>query len=132
MRKKPIKTKRESVFEDQLMFPKQANKKKRKSHAKESIMQTGKYCYLCFVKHGEYNYRALHKHHALHGFANRELAEADGLYIYCCLGCHELDPDAVHNCYDTDLYVMQQAQNAYEAKIGNRESFIRRYGKSFL
>lgn len=115
-----------------LTFDKNPKKKRHKKHAKESLMQKGKYCYLCYEKYGKYNYRALHKHHALHGSANRALAEADGLYIYACLGCHELDKDAIHNCYATDLSVMQQAQRVYEEKLGSREAFIKRYGKSFL
>lgn len=115
-----------------LLFPKKPTKKKTKVHAKNSIIHNEKYCYLCWVKHGRFNDRNLHRHHCLHGSANRRLAEEDGLFINVCVNCHELDIDAIHNCHDTDIYVMQQAQLAYERKLGTREDFINRYGKNFL
>ncbi len=115
-----------------LMFPKQTTKKRRKTHAKESIVSNEKYCYLCMHKYGVVNARQLHKHHCFHGTANRTLAESDGLFISVCLNCHEIDRDAIHNDHETDLFVMQQAQKAYEEKLGSREQFIVRYGKNFL
>lgn len=105
--------------------------KKRRKHGK-SILQSEKFCYLCFEKYGEYNYRNLHQHHCMHGTANRVLAEEDGLWIYACIGCHEFNKDAIHNCRETDLYVQQAAQQAYEEQIGTREEFVSRYGKNYL
>lgn len=115
-----------------MLFPKTPSKKKRKHHADVSIIHNEKYCYLCLKKHGRFNTQNLHKHHCFHGTANRRLAEEDGLFINVCVYCHEIDKDAIHNDHNTDLFVMQQAQRAYEKKIGDRESFIKRYGKSFL
>lgn len=115
-----------------LLFPKGQTKKKEKNHAKKSIIHNDKYCYLCWKRYGRWNERNLHKHHCFHGSANRRLAEEDGLFINVCVNCHELDREAIHNDHKTDLFVMQQAQKAYEEKIGNREQFVARYGKNFL
>lgn len=115
-----------------LLFPKPKIKKKTKNHAKSSIIHNGKYCYLCWKRYGRFTEKNLHKHHCIHGTANRQLAEEDGLFVNVCVYCHEIDKDAIHNDHDTDLFIMQQAQKAYEKKIGSREDFIKRYGKSFL
>lgn len=104
---------------------------KRRKHGK-SLLQKEKYCYLCYEKYGEYNYRNMHKHHCLHGTSNRVLAEEDGLWVYLCIGCHEWDKDAVHNNKDTDLRLQQAAQIAYETNIGSRQEFMSRYGKNYL
>lgn len=115
-----------------LLFPKKVEKKRQKSHAKQSIIHNDRYCYLCWKRYGRINAHNLHKHHCFHGTANRQLAEEDGLFVNVCVECHEIDKDAIHNNHDTDMFVMQQAQMAYESKIGSREDFVKRYGKNFL
>lgn len=69
----------------------------------------------------------LQVHHCLHG-SMRKNCDEDGLTVYLCFNCHtKLHDKGIH---DRDL--QRTAQHVYEARIGDRESFIKRYGKSFF
>lgn len=73
-------------------------------------------------------WRDLEVHHCIHGSGRRKLADEDGLTVYLCRWCHmELHDKGTH-----DKELQQYAQKYYEAYIGDRESFIKRYGKSYL
>ena len=65
----------------------------------------------------------------MHGTANRQLAERDGLKVNLCQNCHRL----LHDKGFGDKYLQQVAEEAwldfYERTV---EDFIRRYGKNYL
>lgn len=92
----------------------------------KSIMQEEKQCFLC-GRMGD-----LDRHHCIHGTANRKLAEADGLWVWLCPNCHTMSPDAVHRNGNKDRSLKQEAQRAFEKRIGSRKEFMFRYGKSYL
>lgn len=69
------------------------------------------------------------RHHAIHGTANRKLADQDGLTVQLCHTCHKLLHD--HGIHDRDL--QQIAEKSYlEHYNASIEDFIKRYGKNFL
>lgn len=105
----------------------------------ESIMPTRKgICYIC----GKEGYTE--EHHCFHGWANRSIAEKEGLKVYLCHECHRSGKYAVHKCRATDLSVEQDAQLVWEerfiknypyknhAKEAAREAFIQLFGKSYI
>lgn len=69
-----------------------------------------------------------HKHHVLAG-KNRKLADEDGLVIFLTATQHEEIHRNRNGVWDM---AKQEAQRAYEAKIGSRMDFIGRYGKNYL
>lgn len=87
----------------------------------KSIIQDSKECYLC----GRSN--SLECHHAIHGIANRKLADQDGLTVWLCIECHT----NLHQRGWRDKELKQVAQTVWERTYGTREEFIRRYGKSY-
>ena len=89
----------------------------------KSIISNEKVCYLCGSWHD------LQRHHAIHGWANRKLAEDDGLWVWLCMGCHA----ALHDHGTNDNELKATAETAWlEATGGTVEDFRKRYGKSFL
>ena len=88
-----------------------------------SIVQEEKECFICESTYG------LEKHHCLHGWANRRIADNLGLTVYLCKQHHTELHDRNH---DLDLFVQQAGQRAYEEHIGSREEFRRLFGKSYL
>lgn len=87
----------------------------------KSIIQDSKECYLC----GRSD--SLECHHAIHGTANRRLADQDGLTVWLCIDCHT----NLHQRGWHDRELKQVAQTAWERTYGAREEFIKRYGKSY-
>ena len=94
----------------------------------KSIMQDDQCCYIC-KKLGYYTYKYLELHHALHGFANRRLADKDGLTVWLCKYHHT----ALHDKGEHDKELQKEAQvrwmEYYEKSI---DEFRSRYGKSYL
>lgn len=64
----------------------------------------------------------------------RELAEEDGLKVPSCNRCHNMGRvvEQIHGNVMAERLSKMLGQAIYEAKIGDRESFRQRYGKSFL
>ena len=91
-----------------------------------SILSNKPECYVCGARHN------LHRHHCIYGSANRRLSDADGLWIYLCPYHHNMSDHGVHFDKKLDERIKQDAQNAWEERYGNREAFIKRYGKSYL
>lgn len=94
----------------------------------DSIIKSAKTCFFCGSE------RNLERHHAMHGTANRRLAEQDGLWIWCCPECHRGDW-GVHgkNGHGKDMTLKMTAEYAWMKHYGKtEEDFIRRYGKSYL
>ncbi len=73
-------------------------------------------------------------HHLLFGMGNRELAEKDGLKVPSCNKCHNLGQiiERIHENPMAEKLSKMLGQAIYEAKIGTRDEFRRRYGKSYL
>lgn len=103
----------------------------------KSIIQQTKECYLCRLKAEKTGYfgplpsSGLHKHHFMHGTANRTLAEDWGLYAYVCVRYHHLyGEESPHGNPAVDLMLKQTAQRVFEEKYGEdkwREVFMKSY-----
>ena len=106
--------------------------KKRKTKRADSIIQEDKYCLICYLFDGQYNYLDLECHHCLHGTANKAQADRLGLWIWLCPAHHRTGKDAVHRDKEIDIRIERIAQASYEKKIGDRESFMRIFGKNYL
>lgn len=74
------------------------------------------------------------EHHLLFGSGIRELAEQDGLKVPACNGCHNMGrvSGRIHDNPMAEKLSKILGQAVYEAKIGTREEFRARYGKSYL
>lgn len=103
---------------------------------KKGIMPTEKgTCYLCGQNNG------FERHHCIHGTANRQIAEQEGLWVYLCHECHRSGKHSVHGCKSTDLMIEQDAQSVWETQyiIKNnatqeeaRTAWIKLFGKSYI
>lgn len=74
------------------------------------------------------------EHHLLFGNGTRKLAEQDGLKVPTCNNCHNMGqlPERIHDNSMAEKLSKILGQTVYEAKIGSREEFRARYGKSYL
>lgn len=74
------------------------------------------------------------EHHLLFGNGIRELAEQDGLKVPICNECHNMGAvtGRIHDNSMAEKLSKMLGQAVYEAKIGDRAEFRRRYGKSYL
>ena len=94
----------------------------------DSIIKTAKSCYFCGSE------RNLEKHHAMHGTANRKLAERDGLWVWVCPDCHR-GTYGVHgkHGHGKDMTLKMAAEYAW-IKHNNKteKDWIKRYGKNYL
>lgn len=100
--------------------------------------QHSRECFLCREEadkqgyFGELKHTGLHKHHFMHGTADRKLAEKDGLWAYMCEERHhEHGPEAPHDNQEVDLKLKRVAQETYEKKFGHEE-WMDRYKKNYL
>ena len=105
----------------------------------KTIMPTEKgTCYICGCNKG------YEKHHCIHGYANRKIAEKEGLWVYLCYECHRTGKYAVHQDKNTDIALERDAQTIWEERYikdypynnhateAAREAFIALFGKSYL
>ena len=74
------------------------------------------------------------EHHLLFGSGIRELAEQDGLKVPACNKCHNMGRilDRIHDNPMAEKLSKMLGQAIYENKIGTREEFRARYGKSYF
>lgn len=74
------------------------------------------------------------EHHLLFGRGIRNLAEEDGLKVPSCNKCHNMGAatECVHGSSMSEKMSKMLGQAVYEAKIGSREEFRARYGRSYL
>ncbi|MCM1183557.1 MAG: hypothetical protein NC337_09300 [Roseburia sp.] len=74
------------------------------------------------------------EHHLLFGNGGRELSEQDGLKVPACNDCHNTGPilGRIHDNPMAEKLSKMLGQAIYEARIGSREEFRARYGKSYL
>ena len=92
----------------------------------KSIIQTD--TGVCFFCQG----RPTETHHVIGGaHINRVYCDEDGLVIRVCRTCH----DKLHNGPGSAVLtrkLRQLGQEKYEARIGTRADFMKRYGKNWL
>ena len=79
-------------------------------------------CYLCGKPMGKGD-----KHHIFNG-PMRDKAEEDGMYIHVHRVCHSY----IHNHPVTAQTIKARGQRMWEETYGDRDAFIKRYGKSYL
>jgi len=94
---------------------------------KSIVTKYGKICFFC-------GRPAECEHHLLFGNGTRELAEQDGLKVPSCNRCHNMGNtlERIHGNPMAEKMSKILGQAIYEAKIGSREEFRARYGKSYL
>lgn len=92
----------------------------------KSIIQSEKVCFVCGTTHN------LHKHHIIHGTANRKLSEKYGLTCWLCYKHHNGSNDGVHFNSDLDFYLKQLAEKAFLKVHGTIEDFTRIFGRNYL
>jgi len=106
----------------------------------KSIIQKGKIkeCFLCREEadrigyYGELPHTGLHRHHFLHGTANRKKAEQYGLWAYMCAARHhEYGPEAPHADAGVDKRLKQTAQRIFEERYSH-ELWMQEFGKNYL
>lgn len=86
-------------------------------------------CFLC-GRNGRGD--RLERHH-IFGGARRPLSEKYGLTVYLCGNrCHRSGEFSAHRNKETALYLHQAGQRMFEERCGNREEFIRIFGKDYL
>lgn len=91
----------------------------------ESIMQTGKYCYLC----GRTD--SLERHHVFFGNQYRQLSEKNGLWVWLCAECHRTGKHSAHLDKDTNLHLKEDGQRAFELTY-TRQDFMKVFGRNWL
>lgn len=74
------------------------------------------------------------EHHLIFGTAGRELCERDGLKVPICNNCHNMGEVTrrIHDNPMAERLSKMLGQAVFEGKIGTREQFRERYGKSYL
>ena len=74
------------------------------------------------------------EHHLLIGNGIRELAQHDGLKFPICNKCHNMGKqiERKHENIMAEKLSKMLGQAIYDSKIGTREEFRKRYGKSYL
>lgn len=97
----------------------------------KSILQEEKECYITGAIEGDYV--TLHQHHIFEGVGRKKRADEDGLWVWLRAELHNASNYSVHsgNNKELDLQLKRRAQRAYE-ETHSRQSFIERYGKSYL
>ena len=79
-------------------------------------------CYICGQLANEW-------HHAIHGTANRKLADQDGLTVKLCHRCHM----NLHDKGNFDRELQRLAQVSWmEHYEKSADDFRKRYGKSYI
>ena len=68
------------------------------------------------------------KHHVMNGHGYRDKSEEDGLFCFVHPTCHKY----IHEHPMTARTLKMRSQKVYEAELGTREQFIKRYGKNYI
>ena len=67
-------------------------------------------------------------HHIFNGHGYRDKSDSDSLVVHVCRRCH----DEIHRNAALRLELKRLGQQEYENRIGSRDEFRKRYGKSYL
>ena len=92
----------------------------------KSIVSNERECLVCGMTED------LHKHHIYEGIGRRKLSEVFGCWCYLCGRHHNLSQIGVHFNPDLDLKIKRLCQEKWEEEFGNREDFIKIFGRSYL
>ena len=92
----------------------------------QSLLSNEKKCLVCGCE------RDIHRHHIFYGTANRKNSERDGCWCFLCGMHHNLSSAGVHFNRELDLKIKRECQKKWEETYGDRDAFIRRFGKSYL
>ena len=94
------------------------------------VQQDETKCFLC-GRNGRFD--PLEIHHIFGGNPNRQYSDEDGLTVRLCgAGCHRNGQYAVHRNKEIMDDLQRRGQEAYEAQIGTRDKFVKRYGRNYL
>lgn len=74
----------------------------------------------------------LHRHHVFGGVGRRGKSEMYGCWVYLCARHHNMSNAGVHFNKQLDAKLKQECQRAWEVKYGDRDDFIREFGRSYL
>lgn len=91
----------------------------------QSIISNEKRCLVCGTQEN------LHKHHIFYG-SNRQRSEKDGCCVYLCAKHHNMSDHGIHFDHELDIQVKRLCQRIWETKFGDRQDFIKAYGRSWL
>lgn len=74
------------------------------------------------------------EHHLIFGKGLRELAEQDGIKVPSCNKHHNMGtvPERIHDNPMAEKLSKMLGQAIWESHYGDRETFRKRYGKSYL
>ena len=92
----------------------------------KSIIQDDMECLVCGTIY------KLHRHHIFYGTANRKQSEKYGCWCYLCARHHNMSDVGVHFNHELDLKIKRMCQKKWEEIYGDREEFIKTFGKSYL
>lgn len=92
----------------------------------KSIMQSRRECWVCGAEND------LHLHHIYEGSGRRKKSTMFGCTVYLCAYHHNMSDHGVHFNKELDLNLKRLCQKRWEEIYGNREAFIKTFGRSYL
>lgn len=92
----------------------------------KSLISNEKECLICKTT------KNLHRHHIYAGLGQRDLSEKHGCWVYLCANHHNASKWGVHNYKPLDINLKRRCQIAWEEKNGDRDEFIKVFGRSYL
>ena len=117
--------------ESDLMFPKQARKKKSRIHSKSILPTVKGVCYICAHLYNDWNYKPTQEHHIMFGAGQREISEQEGLKANLCEVHHGTSEEGVHGSREMREWLCREAQREYE-KTHTREEWREKFKKNYL
>ena len=92
----------------------------------KSIISNKRRRIICGMTYG------LHKHHVFAGHGRRKISEREGCWCYLCARHHNASDAGVHFNRQFDLALKEYTQGRWEQEKGNREQFIKLFGKNYI
>lgn len=92
----------------------------------KSLISDEKICIICGSTSN------IHKHHIIHGYGKRKLADEQGCWCYLCDKHHDMSNEGVHFNIPFDTVLKMYCQEKWEQKNGDRTKFIQTFGKSYI
>lgn len=74
----------------------------------------------------------MHIHHIFYGTANRSNSDKHGLIIPLCPKHHNMSNEGIHFNKDLDEGMKKLGQITFENVVGDREDFMRIFGRNYL
>lgn len=116
---------------NELMYPKQGKKKKRKKHGKSILQdQSCKQCFLCMLLEGDFREKPVQDHHVFYGSGRRQISEEQGFKVNLCLRHHIDGAEAVHQNRNYDRMLKRMCQQVYELDYSH-EDFLGLFHEDF-